>query len=102
MQTFLPIIIQLIAGAVGGNAASAAMKNLNLSKIIATITGLIGGVGGGQLADLLGLVEKMMGANAGTGAEMAGQGGAAAVGGALLTAIVGAIKKAMDKGGAPA
>jgi len=32
----LPLIIQLISGAVGGNVAGALMKNLNLGPILAT------------------------------------------------------------------
>lgn len=75
----------------------ALLKNVNLSKVVATVAGIIGGIGGGQLAGGLDLLEKVLGATAGSGAEIAGQGGAAAIGGALLTAIVGFIKKAMDK-----
>ena len=96
MDKLLPIIIQIIGGAAGGNVIAALLKNINLDKVIATITGIIGGIAGGQLADVTGLLEKVLGATGG-GAEMAGQGGASAIGGALLTAIVGFIKKAMAK-----
>lgn len=96
MEKLLPIIVQLIGGAIGGNAAGA-LKNLRLDKVVATIAGIVGGIGGGQLADLTGLLEKVFGATAGTGAEIAGHGGASAIGGAVLAAIVGLIKKSMSK-----
>jgi hypothetical protein len=96
MEQLLPLLIQLIGGAAGGNIAGAALKNLNIGKIIATIVGIIGGVGGGQLAGLTGILVKIFGDAAGAGG-MVGNGASSAIGGALLTAIVGFIKKAMTK-----
>lgn len=96
MEQLLPLIVQVIGGALGGNGAAAALKNVDISKVVATIAGVLGGVGGGQLADYAGLIEKVLGS--GTAGEIAGNGGAAAIGGALLTAIIGFIKKSMDKG----
>jgi uncharacterized membrane protein YeaQ/YmgE (transglycosylase-associated protein family) len=49
----LPLIIQLISGAVGGNVAGALMKNFNLGPIGNSIAGLIGGGLGGQLLSML-------------------------------------------------
>jgi hypothetical protein len=95
MDKLLPVVIQLIGGAAGGNVVAALLKNLNLDKVVATIAGIIGGVGGGQLAGYLDLFEKIFGA--GTTGDVVGNGGASAIGGALLTAIVGFIKKAMAK-----
>ena len=95
MAQFIPLIVQLISGAVGGNAAGAAMKKIDLSAVLKTIIGAIGGVGGGQLATLLGVVQAVLGNS--EGAEMAGNAGAGVVGGAVLTAVVGLIKQAMDK-----
>jgi len=46
--TLINLIIQLIAGAVGGNAAGAAIKNVDLGTIGNTI-GALGGAGGGSL-----------------------------------------------------
>ena len=51
--TLINLIIQLIAGAVGGNAAGAAMKNVNLGTLGNTIAGAIGGAGGGTLLTAL-------------------------------------------------
>jgi hypothetical protein len=97
MEKLVPILIQLIGGAAGGNIVGALLKNMNLSKVIATVSGIIGGIGGGQLADAMGWIDKIFGAGSGTVADVAGHGGASAIGGAVLTAIVAFIKKSMDK-----
>ena len=39
----IPLIIQLISGAVGGNLAGAILKNLNLGSIGNSIAGIVGG-----------------------------------------------------------
>ena len=95
MEKLIPLIIQLIGGGVGGNAVGALLKNLDLNKVVATISGIVGGVGGGQLADMLGLITKIFGEGGGNLGTVLGNGGASAIGGALLTAIVGFIKKSM-------
>jgi uncharacterized membrane protein YeaQ/YmgE (transglycosylase-associated protein family) len=94
MGNLLPLIIQLISGAVGGNIAGSAMKNYNLGTLGNSIAGIVGGGIGGQLLGLLGL------AVAGGGLDLTGiissiaSGG---VGGAALMVIVGLIKKALAK-----
>ncbi|MBX3426528.1 MAG: hypothetical protein KF688_12675 [Pirellulales bacterium] len=95
MDQLLPLLIQLIGGAVGGNAVGAALKKLDLNKLIATISGIIGGIGGGQLAGVFDLITKIFGEGAAGG--LLGNGAASAGGGAILTLIVGLIKKAMSK-----
>jgi hypothetical protein len=75
------VLLQLIAGAVGGNVVGLANKAKSLGPLINTVLGALGGIGGGQLA-----------ANAlggGTGTEV----GLSAVVGALLPLIVGMVKK---------
>ena len=49
----LPLVIQLIAGAIGGNAAGAVMKDKSLGALGNTIAGIIGGAVGGKLLGLL-------------------------------------------------
>ena len=49
----LPLIIQLISGAVGGNIAGALLKNFNLGPIGNSIAGIVGGGIGGQLLGML-------------------------------------------------
>jgi len=78
---FSAVLLQLIAGAVGGNAAGLANKARSLGPLLNTILGALGGVGGGQVAGgALG---------GGTATEV----GASAVVGALLPLIVGMLKK---------
>jgi hypothetical protein len=43
------LMIQLVAGLAGGNAAGKALPNFDLGTLGNTIAGAIGGVGGGQL-----------------------------------------------------
>lgn len=94
----ISLIIQLIGGAAGGNVVGALLKKLPIDKILATVLGAIGGAGGAggaQLAQLIPAIQELL-ANAGYGAD-AGVGAGA---GALLTLIVGLIKKAMAGPGA--
>jgi uncharacterized membrane protein YeaQ/YmgE (transglycosylase-associated protein family) len=92
--TIINLIIQIIAGAIGGNAAGSTMKDANLGAIGNTIAGAIGGVGGGQL--LQALMPALLGAagtiDTGTIISQAVGGGVA---GAIVTAIVGLIKSRM-------
>ena len=47
-DTIINLIIQLIAGVLGGNGAGSALKDYSLGGLGNTIVGAIGGVGGGQ------------------------------------------------------
>ncbi len=96
MESLLPMIIQLISGAVGGNAAGSLMKNLSLGTVGNSIVGLLGGGIGGQVMGMLG----MGGAAASSGLDIgsilstvAGGG----IGGGVLLAVVGMIKKMLVK-----
>jgi hypothetical protein len=90
------LIIQLIAGAVGGNVAGAALKQYDLGAIGNTIAGIVGG----------GVGAQVIGALVGDGAQATGAGGldigsiigqiaSGGVGGGILMVIVGLIKKAL-------
>lgn len=98
MTALIPLLIQLVSGAAGGNVVGALLKNLPVGKILATILGAVGGAGAGQLGALLPMLEGLLGA--GGDPNLAGAAGAGAGGGAILTLIVGFIKKAMAGGGA--
>ncbi|HEX3414561.1 MAG TPA: hypothetical protein VHT00_22900 [Stellaceae bacterium] len=52
------LIIQLVAGAVGGNVAASALKQYDLGAIGKTIAGI---VGGGILMVIIGLIKQAMG-----------------------------------------
>jgi hypothetical protein len=97
----LALIIQLVAGALGGNAAGMALKDKSLGTLGNTIAGAIGGGLTGQL------LAMMSAAPAATDAAMADPGMGAAgiitslvaggVGGGVLTAIAGYVRTMMAK-----
>ena len=94
-STLINLIIQLIAGAVGGNAAGTALKDYDLGKLWNTVAGGLGGVAGGQV--LQALIPFLAGTagNVDVGALL-GQAVGGGVAGAIVTFIVGAIKNAMS------
>ena len=87
MESLLPIIIQLVSGAAGGNIAGALMKNLSLGTAGNSIAGIVGGGIGGQLLSMIGAggMDGIVGSLASGG-----------VGGAVVMAVIGVIKKAMS------
>jgi len=83
------ILMNLVAGALGGNAVGKASPSFDLGTLGNTISGLVGGGVLGQIITHL-LPSLMSGKlDAGTISTQLIGGGA---GGALLTAIVGAVK----------
>jgi hypothetical protein len=92
----MSLIIQLIAGAVGGNAAGALLKNFSLGTAGNSIAGVIGGGIGGQI------LSAMLGGGGAAGAAAAGGGvlgslAGGGIGGAILMIIIGIIKGALAK-----
>lgn len=106
MDSIVNLIISLVAGAIGGNAAGAAMKDKSLGTLGNSIAGIIGGGVGGQILAALGLFPGL-----GEGAAMAGGQfdigaligniAGSGVGGAILMAIIGIIKQAMGRPNTP-
>jgi len=95
MEMIINLIIQLVAGVVGGNAAGAALKDYNLGGIGNTIAGALGGVGGGQLLQVaIPAIAATAGGNLDVGAII-GQIVGGGAGGAILTVIVGLVKSMM-------
>ena len=92
--TIINIIIQLIAGAVGGNAAGAGLKNYDLGTLGNTIAGALGGVGGGQILTVLMPMLAGTADNVDIGAII-GQAVGGGVAGAIVTFVVGLIKNTM-------
>src|SRR5216683_7291617 len=98
-----PLIIRLISGVIGGNAAGAGLKQFSLGPIGNSIAGLLGGVGGGQL---LGMLVPALGAAATSGSAATGGGmdigsivgqlAGGGISGAVVTLIVGFIKQKMS------
>jgi hypothetical protein len=94
--TIIDLIVQIIAGVIGGNAVGAEMKEASLGTAGNTIAGALGGLGGGQL--LAAVIPPIASAAAGGGFDIGsiiGQLMGGAAGGAILTAIVGLTKNAM-------
>ena len=94
MENLLPLIVQLISGAVGGNVAGSLMKKFSMGTLWNSVIGILGGGLGGQLLGMLGL--DIGGGEmdlAGILGNVAGGG----VGGGVIMAIVGLIKNAMSK-----
>ena len=90
--TLIDLIIQIVAGAVGGNAAGAGLKNLSLGTTGNTIAGAIGGGVGGQI---LGALVPAMASGTMDIGSIVSQVVGGGVAGAVLTAIVGLVKNAM-------
>jgi hypothetical protein len=90
------LIIQLIAGVLGGNIAGASLKQYDLGTIGNSVAGIVGGGIGGQiLMALLGSTASGGGTDIGSIiAQIAGGG----VGGGLVMIIVGIIRQAMSGG----
>lgn len=93
MGDYLPLIIQLVSGAVGGNIAGSLMKNSSLGTLWNSVAGILGGGIGGSVLGMLDL---------GTGGGMdlsgiLGSIGGGGVGGGIVMAVIGLIKKAMNK-----
>jgi uncharacterized membrane protein YeaQ/YmgE (transglycosylase-associated protein family) len=93
MESLLPVIIQLISGAVGGNIAGALLKKLSLGPVGNSLVGILGGGVGGQLLSALG---ASVGGAGGIG-NILGDIGSGGVGGAVLLAVVGLLKKMFAK-----
>ena len=95
MENLLPLIIQLICGAAGGNITGSLLKKSSLGTLGNSIAGIVGGGLGGQLLGLLGV-----GATGGGGLDIGSIIGSilgGGVGGGVLMAIIGIIKNALAK-----
>jgi hypothetical protein len=97
LETIIGLIIQLIAGAAGGNGAGAVLKDKSLGSTGNSIAGAIGGV------ILAQIVQRLTGVAVSPDAAAAVTSGldigsiikeviSSGIGGAVLTAIVGMVK----------
>jgi len=90
------LIIQLLGGAVGGNLAGGLLKKISLGTVWNSIAGIVGGAGGGQLMNALGLFGAQPSGGLDIGSIL-GNILSSGVGGGVLLAIVGLIKKLVKK-----
>ena len=49
MENLLPLIVQLLSGALGGNVAGSLMKNLSMGTLLNSVVGILGGGIGGKV-----------------------------------------------------
>jgi hypothetical protein len=88
------LIISLVSGAVGGNAAGAVLKDKSLGPLGNSLSGILGGGIGGAILQALGVLNKGGGLDVGTIlANVAGGG----VGGGILMAIIAALRGGAKK-----
>ncbi len=91
------LIIQLVSGAVGGNVAGALLKKLSLGTVGNSILGILGGGLGGQLLGMLGVGGAGQGGGALDLGSIVSSVAGGGIGGGVLLAIVGLIRKMMSK-----
>ena len=93
----LNLVIQIMAGAVGGNAAGALLKQFNLGPFGNSIAGIIGGGLGGQILNMIVSGDAASGSSSGAlqiGSlltQIVGGG----LGGGILMVIISLIRQAM-------
>lgn len=85
MEEYLPLIIQAVAGAVGGNVIGAIRRSNSFGPLLNSLLGALGGVGAAQGLQAGGLMEQVV-ALAGGNANVAG--GAAGLAGGLVLPLI--------------
>lgn len=92
---YVPLLIQLISGALGGNVAGSLLKNISLGTVGNSIAGIVGGGVAGQILDQVFHTAVAGGALDPMSIITQVLGGG--VGGGVLMAIIGAIRGAVAK-----
>ena len=85
------LVIQVVAGAIGGYAIGAGVKDINLGTLGNTVAGAIGGGVGGQALQALIPTLALAAGNIDIGSLISLVVGAG-IAGAILTAIIGVVK----------
>jgi uncharacterized membrane protein YeaQ/YmgE (transglycosylase-associated protein family) len=93
----MELIVQLIAGAIGGNAAGAVLKNQSMGPLINSVLGILGGGLGGKILAMLGAGAMASGGGSMDIGSIVASLASGGVGGGALMAIVGLIKNMMAK-----
>lgn len=98
MGEYLPLIIQLISGVIGGNIAGKIFANFSMGPLGNSAAGILGGGLGGALLLMMDFTEQGSEAAAGLNLEtVLGSVAAGGVGGILLMAVVGGLRRAFLK-----
>jgi hypothetical protein len=99
MESLIPLIIQALSGAAGGNIAGAVLKNLSLGPLGNSIAGILGGAGGGYLLqNVLNIGGKALAGGSLDISTIIQQVLGGGVSGGILMAVVGLIKSMMASG----
>ena len=99
-MNWLPLIVSLVSGGVGGNIAGAVMQKFNLGPVGNTIAGLVGGGVGGQLLNMITSGGAAAAATPASGMDLSSilsSVGGGGIGGAIVMAVIGLIKAQMSK-----
>jgi uncharacterized membrane protein YeaQ/YmgE (transglycosylase-associated protein family) len=91
------LVVNAVAGAIGGGASGAALKEKGLGTAVNMVVGLVGGTAGGALMQKLGFFVTAAESSGFDIATLAGQAVGGGVAGAILTAVVGLIKASAKK-----
>ena len=91
-MNYIPLIISLVSGAVGGNLAGTLFKDISLGTLGNSLSGIVGGGLGGWLLGMLGFGAPAAGA---TLVSILGSVASGGVGGGVLMAIVGFVKQSL-------
>lgn len=92
MEAYLPLIINLVGGAVGGNVAGGVLKNISLGTLGNSIAGILGGGAAYHfLPELLGTTSSLD--LQGILTQIAGGAG----GGGIIMVVLGLIKSVISK-----
>ncbi len=94
MEEYLPLIIHLVSGALGGNLAGRLIPNYSMGRVGNSIAGILGGGLGGWILGMLGLGEPDFSLNL---MAVLGNTVGGAVGGGFIMVVLGALKKAFVK-----
>ncbi len=97
-MNIVPLIIQLVSGALGGNIAGGLLKKLSLGKLWNSIVGIVGGGLGGQILGMLGMGATGDAGSALDVGNILQSVAAGGVGGGALMGIIGAVKGVLGKG----
>ncbi|WP_323769546.1 hypothetical protein [Antarctobacter sp.] len=96
----MELIIALISGALGGNAAGGLVKKIDQGTLINSISGIVGGGLGGTILGMLGAPEMAGAAGEAGGLDIGaiiGQVAAGGAGGGVVLAIVSALRGMLAK-----
>ena len=94
-MNLIPLVIQLVSGAIGGNVTGKVAPNLSLGTVGNSRAGVLGGGIGGQLLGMLGIAAGPSGALDLT--SILGSIGSGGVGGGVLMIVIALVRKAVAK-----